>query len=82
MAVRHHTTAMRGSECERGVGGDEISPRCPHQPDHQHAPDFFFFFLSFLTEAPDRILPGRLTGFSFHSRPRRFEEGRGLCRDR
>ena len=38
-AGRYHPTAMRGSECGIGGGGDEMSPRCPPQPDHQHAPD-------------------------------------------
>ena len=29
-AVRYHTTVMRGRE------GDNMSPRCPHRPDHHH----------------------------------------------
>ena len=38
-AVRNHTTAMRGSGCGRGDGGDEMSPSCSSRPGHQHAPD-------------------------------------------
>ena len=37
-AVIHHTTALRGRGCGRRDGGDEISPRCPPRPDHQHVP--------------------------------------------
>ena len=38
-ALRYHPTAMRGSECGRGDGGDEMSPHHPPRPGHQHALD-------------------------------------------
>ena len=38
-AEMHHTTALIGSECGLGGGGDNTSPRYPPRHDNQHAPD-------------------------------------------